>query len=85
MSSFLSLEDPMTNIDDLRELATNRRSIRGYDKARDVPGEVVRQILDCAGWAPSDRNDREFQKFVMTASRRGNYEKMAWVEDDTNR
>jgi hypothetical protein len=30
------------------------------------------------------RDDREFQKFVMTASRRGYYGKRTWVEDDTN-
>ena len=30
------------------------------------------------------RDDREFQKFVMTASRKGYYGKRSWVEDDTN-
>jgi len=43
----------MMNIDDLRELAANRRSIRGYDKTKNVPDEMVRRILDCARWAPS--------------------------------
>ena len=42
------MEDDMLNIDELHELAANRRSIRGYEKSRDVADEVVRRILDCA-------------------------------------
>ena len=38
----------MLKIDELYELAVNRRSIRGYGKSRDVPDEMVRRILDCA-------------------------------------
>jgi hypothetical protein len=30
------------------------------------------------------RDDKEFQKFVMTASRRGYYGKKSWVEDDVS-
>jgi hypothetical protein len=30
------------------------------------------------------RDDREFEKFVMTASRRGYYGKRTWVEDDAD-
>ena len=30
------------------------------------------------------RDDKEFQKFVMTASRRGYYGKKIWVEDDVS-
>jgi nitroreductase len=48
----------MMNIDDLHELAVNRRSIRGYDRKRDVPDDLVRKILDCARWAPSGGNGK---------------------------
>ena len=44
----------MMNIESLTELAGNRRSIREYDKTRDVPDKMVRKILDCARWAPSE-------------------------------
>lgn len=43
-------------IDDLRKLVEKRRSIRGYDEDRQVTDEMVRNILDCARWAPSGGN-----------------------------
>lgn len=36
----------MLNVDELHELAANRRSIRGYDKTKNVSDEMVRKILD---------------------------------------
>ena len=53
------------NIESLTELAGNRRSIRGYDKTRDVPDEMVRKILDCARWAPSGGNGQPWEFIVI--------------------
>ena len=39
----------MLNIDELHELAANRRSIRGYDKTKDVPDEMVRRFSIAPG------------------------------------
>jgi len=55
----------MLNIDGLQELAVNRRSIRGYDKTKDVPDEWVRRILDCARWAPSGGNGQPWEFIVI--------------------
>lgn len=55
----------MLNIDELRELAANRRSIRGYEKDRDVADETVRKILDCARWAPSGGNGQPWEFIVI--------------------
>ena len=55
----------MLNIDELYELAASRRSIRGYEKNRDVPDEVVRRILDCARWAPSGGNGQPWEFIVV--------------------
>jgi 5,6-dimethylbenzimidazole synthase len=55
----------MLNIDELHDLAVNRRSIRGYDKSRDVPDELVWKILDCARWAPSGGNGQPWEFIVI--------------------
>ena len=55
----------MMNIESLTELAGNRRSIRGYDKTRDVPDKMVRKILDCARWAPSGGNGQPWEFIVI--------------------
>lgn len=55
----------MLDIDGLHELAVNRRSVRGYDKTRDVPEEWVRRILDCARWAPSGGNGQPWEFIVI--------------------
>jgi nitroreductase len=55
----------MLNIDELHDLTVNRRSIRGYDKSRDVPDELVRKILDCARWAPSGGNGQPWEFIVI--------------------
>ena len=59
------MEDSMLNIDELHELAANRRSIRGYDKSKDVSDEVVRKIIDCARWAPSGGNGQPWEFIVV--------------------
>jgi 5,6-dimethylbenzimidazole synthase len=53
------------NIDELRELAIRRRSIRGYDENRDVPEEAIRSILDCARWAPSGGNGQPWEFIIV--------------------
>jgi nitroreductase len=55
----------MMSVDHLQELAINRRSIRGYDKDRDVPDKMVHQILDCARWAPSGGNGQPWEFIVV--------------------
>jgi nitroreductase len=46
----------MLGIDELHDLAKNRRSIRGYNKDKDVPDETIQKILEIARWAPSGGN-----------------------------
>lgn len=55
----------MLTLDDFRELVTRRRSIRGYDKNREVPEEIIRKILDCARWAPSGGNGQPWEFIVV--------------------
>jgi nitroreductase len=55
----------MLNIDELYELCNQRRSIRGYEKGRDVPNEMVQKILDCARWAPSGGNGQPWEFIVV--------------------
>jgi nitroreductase len=55
----------MMTIDALTELAAERRSIRGYDKTRDVPDEMVRKIIECARWAPSGGNGQPWEFIVI--------------------
>ena len=55
----------MLNIDELHELVVNRRSIRGYDRNRDVPDEMIQKILDCARWAPSGGNGQPWEFIVI--------------------
>jgi nitroreductase len=55
----------MMNIDELRELATRRRSIRGYDESREVSEEAIRGILECARWAPSGGNGQPWEFIIV--------------------
>lgn len=55
----------MLGLEDLRELVKARRSIRGYDESRDVPDDFIRQILDCARWAPSGGNGQPWEFIVV--------------------
>jgi len=53
------------NIDDLHSLAARRRSIRGYDESREISETTVRQILNCARWAPSGGNGQPWEFIVV--------------------
>ncbi len=55
----------MMSVDDLRELAMERRSIRGYDENRDVPQSAIEKILECARWAPSGGNGQPWEFVVV--------------------
>lgn len=55
----------MLNIDELRQLTTQRRSIRGYDDSREVSEEAIRAILECARWAPSGGNGQPWEFVVV--------------------
>ena len=55
----------MLRIDELCELAMNRRSIRGYQKDKEVPEEVIRKILEIARWAPSGGNGQPWEFIVI--------------------
>jgi nitroreductase len=63
----------------------------GY-ASKPIPARPRREVEEMIHYERYDmskyRDDKEFQKFVMTASRRGYYGKRTWVEDDnqsTNR
>lgn len=55
----------MLDIDEFREFVMKRRSIRGYDGNRDVPDEVIRNILECSRWAPSGGNGQPWEFIVI--------------------
>jgi nitroreductase len=55
----------MLNIDELRQLTIQRRSIRGYDESREVSHEAIRAILECARWAPSGGNGQPWEFVVV--------------------
>jgi len=53
------------NIEALRALVEQRRSIRGYDERREISEEMVKTILDCARWAPSGGNGQPWEFIVV--------------------
>jgi len=53
------------NIEELRSLVQQRRSIRGYDESREIPDEFIKAILDCARWAPSGGNGQPWEFIVV--------------------
>ena len=55
----------MMNIDELRQLTIQRRSIRGYDESREVSEEAIRAILECARWAPSGGNGQPWEFIIV--------------------
>ena len=55
----------MLSIDELRQLAMQRRSIRGYDESREVPQSAIEMILECARWAPSGGNGQPWEFVVV--------------------
>ena len=58
-------ETVMLNINELRQLTIQRRSIRGYDEHREVSEEAIRTILDCARWAPSGGNGQPWEFIII--------------------
>ncbi len=48
-------------LDELRE----RRSVRKY-QARPVPEELIREVLEAAGWAPSAHNAQPWRFIVLS-------------------
>lgn len=55
----------MLNLDEFYELAMKRRSIRGYQKGKDVSEEAVNKILEVARWAPSGANGQPWEFVVV--------------------
>ncbi len=55
----------MMNIDELRQLTIQRRSIRGYNESREVSEEAIRAILECARWAPSGGNGQPWEFIIV--------------------
>ena len=55
----------MLNINELRQLTIQRRSIRGFDEHREVSEEAIRTILDCARWAPSGGNGQPWEFIII--------------------
>jgi len=53
------------NIGDFLELTRTRRSIRGFDAARDVSDECIRQLIEAARWAPSGGNGQPWHFVVI--------------------
>ncbi|MCZ6623924.1 MAG: nitroreductase family protein [Deltaproteobacteria bacterium] len=55
----------MLRINEFYELVVNRRSIRGYQKDKDVPDKTIRKILENARWAPSGGNGQPWEFIVV--------------------
>ena len=55
----------MMNIDELRQLTIQRRSIRSYNESREVSEEAIRAILECARWAPSGGNGQPWEFIIV--------------------
>ena len=55
----------MVRINEFYELVVSRRSIRGYQKDKDVPDETIRKILESARWAPSGGNRQPWEFIVV--------------------
>ncbi|NWF95186.1 MAG: nitroreductase family protein [Candidatus Thorarchaeota archaeon] len=54
-------------MDDNETLKTirERRAIRDYDTARDVPDELIRRIIEAGGYAPSAENQQPWRVIVV--------------------
>ncbi len=55
----------LPTIEQLTALARERRSIRGYQRDRDVPDELIRQIIEVARWAPSGGNGQPWEFIII--------------------
>jgi 5,6-dimethylbenzimidazole synthase len=60
------------NIDALRALVTQRRSIRGYDEGGEISDDTIKTILDIARWAPSGGNGQPWE-FIVVRDRTARY------------
>lgn len=57
----------MERILEVLKVLKERRSIRRYQK-KEVPGEIIRDIIDCARFAPTARNIQPWKFVVITDS-----------------
>src|SRR5581483_419119 len=55
----------LPTIEQVTALARYRRSIRGYQRDRDVPDELIDQIIEVARWAPSGGNGQPWEFIVI--------------------
>lgn len=55
----------MLTIEELLGLVRSRRSVRSFQKDRDVPDEYVEKILEAARWAPSGGNSQPWEFVVI--------------------
>src|SRR5215207_4400627 len=53
------------SIDAFTALSRSRHSIRGFDPNREVPNELVEQIVEAARWAPSGGNGQPWHFVVI--------------------
>ncbi|MEM7345575.1 MAG: nitroreductase family protein [Chloroflexota bacterium] len=51
-------EFPLDTYNQFMEIARRRRSVRKFEPGREVPREVLSQILDAGRWAPSGANSQ---------------------------
>ena len=52
-------------IDDFLDLTRARRSVRGFDARRDVPDELLEQMIEAARWAPSGGNGQPWHFVII--------------------
>ena len=62
---------------DIFEAIRNRRSIRKYDDAKQVPKELIEKVVDAARWAPSAGNHQPIEVVVVSDQKKR--EKMAEI------
>ncbi len=58
----------LPSIDQFLDLARKRRSIRGFDRDRDVPDQYIEQIIEAVRWAPSGGNGQPWHFAVIRAA-----------------
>lgn len=65
---------------DARELLRTRRSIRKYDQ-KDIPRDVLNEVIDLARYAPSGGNAQEWEIIAVDDSKRIRevYDTLAWL------
>src|SRR5215211_1870434 len=55
----------LPDIEEFTTLSRSRHSIRGFDPHRDVPDELIEQIIEAARWAPSGGNGQPWHFIVI--------------------